>query len=586
MALFWSVVVSVLLTILPSFAQKDDYGPGHVKAKLISSTQSIVPGKPFELGVELEMEPGWHTYSKDPGDAGMPTKVDWQLPDGFSISEFRWPKPKRMDDSGIVSFGYEDKVVLNSTVSPPDKISLSQIEIVGHLRWLACKDICVPGKADLTIVLPVGNNTQALPSKQENIFAILFFAFIGGFILNFMPCVLPVISIKVISLVKQAGEDRRRIFLLGLTFSAGIVLSFLALSGLVIIIRHAGLSVGWGFQFQHPAFVLLMSVIVFLLALSLFGMFYVNASGSQVIDRLSEKEGYVGTFFKGVLATILSTPCTAPFLGTALGFAFAQPDWITALVFFCAALGMAFPYILLTANPRWMSFIPKPGVWMEKFKEAMGFVLLATVVWLLFVLGSQLGESIVIAQLGFLLSLALATWLYSRFLDMTSSLRKRLFIWGLSASVVVCGYYLTLLPFQAELLSGKTASVQTANSTKSDTGYIPYDQNVLDKLLGEGKTVLLDFTAQWCLTCKLNEKTVIENKDVQAKFKDMNVVLMKADWTSQDDRISQKLKQFNRSGVPLYVIYPGKDPAKPIVLPEVITVDLMLEKLNQAGPSL
>jgi thiol:disulfide interchange protein DsbD len=215
-------------------------------------------------------------------------------------------------------------------------------------------------------------------------YAYFALAILGGFILNFMPCVLPVIAIKIISLMEQVNDDPGRVRLQGLTFAAGILSSFLVLGGVVLAARAAGQTVGWGFQMQYPPFVIAMATIIMIFSLSLFGLFYVPVSPGQAqIDKLASKEGLTGTFFKGVLATVLSTPCTAPALGPAVGFAFSQPPIVILGIFEAVGFGMALPYLLLTINPAWLRFIPKPGVWMEKFKESMGFVLLATVVWLL-----------------------------------------------------------------------------------------------------------------------------------------------------------------------------------------------------------
>jgi thiol:disulfide interchange protein DsbD len=388
--------------------------------------------------------------------------------------------------------------------------------------------------------------------------------------------------------VQQAGESPKRVLQLGLTFTAGIISSFMTLAAVVIAVQKAGQNVGWGFQFQYPGFVVAMSVLVTLLALSLFGLFYVSVpAGQGTVDKLASKEGFGGTFFKGVLATILATPCTAPFLGTALGFAFSQPWWVTASIFLSIALGMSFPYLLLTANPKWMRFIPKPGVWMETFKESLGFILLATVLWLLFILGKQLGVDALIWTTAFLLSVAFAAWFISRLTDLNSSRQRKYVVWAIAMMVVLGSYSVCLTKVfgiqpETEKLQPAQASVVPSAGT---IVWEPFSVQKLDQELNANKTVFIDFTADWCLTCKVNEETVINTAPVISQMKALNVVTIKADWTKQNPEITKILQKFGRSGVPLYVIFPAGKPTEPIVLPEVITQEIVLDKLKEAGAS-
>jgi thiol:disulfide interchange protein len=634
----------------------------YVTAKLIADTTAIQPGKPFKLGVELSMKSGWHTYYKESGDAGLPSKIIWHLPAGFTAGPILWEKPSKFDDSGIVTYGYKDKTLLGATITPPATIASGTVDIKADVKWLSCAEICVPGGTSVTLSLPVAKagsaptaaNTQefskvgfegsvkdlktsdpksdgkpavssAVPGgatggrsdgtadgssgnsgltvqprgpdsisvlnqkfniegsaeKPQSLLAYLAMAFIGGLILNCMPCVLPVIAIKVLSLFEQAHDEPARVRLLGLTFSAGIISSFMTLAAIVIAIQATGQSIGWGFQFKYPGTLIAMSAIVLLFAMSLFGLFYVSVPGQTKVDQLANKEGYTGTFFKGVLATILSTPCTAPFLGPALGFAFAQPGWTVALIFFTIGLGMSLPYLLLTAKPDWMRFMPKPGVWMEKFKESLGFILLATVAWLLSILGSELGIEGIIGTTYFLIALAFAAWLVGRFTDLTTESGRKLIVFSIAAAIVASSFYLFVYPLPG--IGLKAQPVAKSESGDSPIKWIPFTVEALDKELFEHKTVLLDFTADWCLTCKFNEKTVLDSEPVVAKIKALHVVPMQADWTVQDPKITQLLNKFNRSGVPLYVIFPASRPNQPIVLPEVINQQMMLEKLEEAG---
>jgi thiol:disulfide interchange protein len=353
-------------------------------------------------------------------------------------------------------------------------------------------------------------------------------------------------------------------------------------------VQATGRSVGWGFLFQYPAFLIGMSVVILLFALSLFGMFYISLPGTQQrVDELARKEGPLGTFFKGVLATILSTPCTAPFLGTAVGFALTQNAWTVLAIFFTIGIGMALPYFALMINPGLIKFIPKPGYWMEKFKEAMGFVLLATVVWLLYVLGTVIGAEGVVRTVAFLVSIGFATWVVSSFTDLSSSPMQKSRAWGVSMLAVGLTFYFCyaalpgfgMLPEQMARMPDKVATLP------NEINWLPFNVSELEKALGKDKTVMLDFTAEWCLTCKVNERTVLDSAPVVEKLKALNVVTMKADWTTQDPQITALLSKFSRPGVPLYVIFPAGKPTQPIVLPEVITPDLVREKLAEAGPS-
>lgn len=608
----------------------------HVQAKLISDVRSVQPGKSFKLGIELTMEPGWHTYYKEPGDSGMPTKIEWMLPPGFKAGELLWEHPQRFDEGRLVTYGYNGKTLIATNIATPQKIGTGTVSIKARVKWLACKEICVPGGTEISSEIPVGGisvpipqivkekfarvgfagsikdierstdrenrstssesktildeklNIQGSPQAPPSLAMYFFFALIGGLILNIMPCVLPVIAIKVLSFFEQADDEPDRIRLLGLTFAAGIIASFLALALTVIAIQKAGQTIGWGFQFQHPLFLVVMSTIVLLLSLSLFSFFYVSVPTGQ-IDQLANKEGYLGTFFKGVLATILSTPCTAPFLGTALGFAFAQPWWIIVGIFFTIGLGMSLPYLLLTAKPEWMRYMPKPGAWMEKFKESMGFVLLATVVWLLGILGSQVGVDGMLWTGFFLVAVAFAAWMVSRFTDLTSTTSRKWVVNTCALLIIAVTFYICVikqgkLGLSVARLTNRHATPNVTQS-KPDMLWQPFSLQLLDKYLHEGYTVLVDFSAEWCLTCKVNEQTVLMSEPVINKLKALNVVALEADWTTQDPTITRLLNKFNRSGVPLYVIFPAGKPTEPIVLPEVITQSLVLKKLDEAGPS-
>ncbi len=614
----------------------------HTTLRMVSDVKEVVPGSTFMLGVELTMQPGWHTYYKESGDAGMPTTIEWVLPPGYKHSALLWQKPHKFDDGGIVTYGYSDKTVIATKMTAPDSIPDGvEQKLVAKVKWLECKEQCIPGSGETSIVLKAGkkgstpqagdkdafsssgfegkltdltsenhgtdsgaaatgketgavtgsvldrNLTPADTQATMPFYAYFALAILGGFILNFMPCVLPVIAIKIISLMEQVNDDPGRVRLQGLMFAAGILTSFLVLGAVVLAAREAGQTVGWGFQMQYPPFVIAMATIIMVFALSLFGLFYVTVSPGQAqIDKLASKEGLTGTFFKGVLATVLSTPCTAPALGPAVGFAFSQSSITILGIFEAVGFGMSLPYLLLTINPKWLRFIPKPGVWMEKFKESMGFVLLATVVWLVSVVGAQVGAGGVEAVGFFLTGVAFAVWVTARFTDLTSTGTRKAVVWSISGLIVAACLYCFILS-RPDLMGAPAAEPGVAKTAVTESGitWQPFTIEDLDKNIALNKTVFLDFTADWCLTCKVNERTVLDSAPVVEQLKALNVVTMKADWTRRDATISKLLQKFQRSGVPLYVVFPAGKGTSPIVLPEVITPSLVVDKLKEAGPS-
>ena len=405
--------------------------------------------------------------------------------------------------------------------------------------------------------------------------AYLLMAVIGGMILNLMPCVLPVISLKALSLVAQGGEEPRRIRQLGLSFSAGVVLTFVVLAAFVIVLKAGGEQIGWGFQFQSPGFVLFLTGLVFILGLSLFGVVTIRLPGSVgALGGMAQGEGLGHSFFNGVLATILATPCTAPFLGTALGFAFSQPAAVVLAVFVAIGAGLSLPYLVLAWQPRWVRFLPRPGAWMERFKQGMGFLLMATVLWLLWVVGKQLGMEAVIWTGAFLLCLALGAWVLGTWIDLRSSKARRWSAWAAALLIALAGYGLFLHP----VVTGPGAG----DAAPGTAGWEEFDVQRLEALLAEDRLLFIDFTAEWCWTCKVNERVVLADPEVRQRFEELDAALIKADWTNRNPEITHMLRAFGRSGVPLYVIFPPGRPREPIVLPEVITKGIVLDGLERA----
>jgi len=410
--------------------------------------------------------------------------------------------------------------------------------------------------------------------SSRGIVTFLFFGFIGGFILNLMPCVLPVISLKIFGFIKQAGQSRQKIFRSGLAFTAGIFAWFIGLALLLIALKAAGRDVTWGgFQFTNAYFVLGLSVVVLVFALNLFGVFEISMpqTATRSVLDWTGAQGDVGSFFQGVFATVLATPCTAPFLGTALGFAFSQSPAVILSMFLAIAAGMSAPYFLLSAQPAWLRFLPQPGPWMLHVKQFMGFLLLATLLFLLYVLGAQRGLDGAIWASCFLLIVAIACWMKGAFIVPTASAAKR------TASAVVM---LVLLIASGVYFIGnkfQSAKIDIAQGQQGD--WQPFTPERLQSERDQGHAVFVDFTAAWCLTCKFNEKAVLENSDVRAAFERHGVVKLKADWTNGDPVITKLLQHFGRPGVPLYVLYPGKS-EEPIVFPELLTKSILLDKLE------
>jgi thiol:disulfide interchange protein len=690
-----SAICLLIFGLAPQGRSQTYQGKQLVHAALVADTKAIVPGKSFTVGLLLQMAPGWHTYWKFSGDAGLPSEIKWNLPPGWKVGEIQWPIPLKTTDPGdIQTYGYQDEVLLMQEINPPQKIDSSSVKLSAEANWLVCERICIPGNASLQIDLPIsatsapansemfarfrrllpqdwpdkkvasanwrragsdlllnisseklandptidfyplpqGNVVTGHPSVQarnekeitfripiessdKNLSSIqglvvfaqhpngndraawqiaspasaaafsappargvatfLFFGFLGGIILNLMPCVLPVISLKIFGFIQQAGQSRQKILRSGLAFAGGIFAWFIGLALLLIVLKAAGREVTWGgFQFTNPYFVLSLSVVVLVFALNLFGVFEISLpqTATRGLLRWTASEGEAGSFFQGVFATVLATPCTAPFLGTALGFAFTQSPAIILAMFIAIAAGMSAPYLLLCAQPAWLRFLPKPGPWMLQVKQFMGFLLLATLLFLLYVLGAQRGLDGAIWASCFLLIVSVACWMIGVFLGPTASVATRRFsILLLLVLLIGSGFYFIGEKFRTSKIPSNTS--QLAGDWQVFT------PGRLQTELAEGHTVFVDFTAAWCLTCKFNEASVLESAAVREAFQRHGIIKLKADWTNGDPVITKLLQQFGRPGVPLYVLYPGKS-EEPIVFPELLTKSIILDKLE------
>ncbi|HUC83607.1 MAG TPA: thioredoxin family protein, partial [Candidatus Acidoferrales bacterium] len=419
------------------------------------------------------------------------------------------------------------------------------------------------------------------PLAPPPLWQMLLYAFIGGLILNIMPCVLPVIALKILGFVNEARSEPRHVRRLGLFYTLGVLASFLVLAGTVIGFRAAGRQAGWGMQFSSPVFIVCLTTLVLLVALNLFGVFEV-ALGGRALDTassLASRSGAPGAFFNGVLATTLATPCTAPFLAPALGFAFAQTASVILLVFLMVGLGLSAPYLVLSWQPAWLKFLPKPGAWMEKFKIAMGFPMLATVVWLFNIAASSYGKNVL--WLGvFLVLVAFAAWVFGEFVQ--RGRRHKLAAACLTLLLLAGAYAFALekeLNWRAPVESDRAGGLK---ESADGIDWQPWSPEAVAAARAAGKPVLVDFTADWCLTCQVNKKTSIEVPSVRAKLKAEDAVALVGDYTHFPHAITAELKRFNRAGVPLVLVYPASTESPAIVLPSILTPGAVLSALNQA----
>lgn len=720
--------------------------------------QGIRAGAAFELGLHIQHAPGWHTYWKNPGDSGLPTRLKPVLPAGMQSEPLRWPLPHAVPIGELVNFGYESDVLLPMTVrvaadyQPPED---GLLQLHARAYWLVCRDVCVPQEGDLRLELPVdtpltereqvfdaartalpsessaavltavqaddvpawvqaakttaieeqtvtqqkaqhvllsaselpaawrGQTLRVFPEQAQTwlhrqpvtqrwlpdgswqavlslqadrlepveavpvvlsppatasaasaaspappalrlvaelsaplppppiqnaaeqqtavvdaagtngtnstnsnltLAAAMFFAFLGGMVLNLMPCVFPVLAIKALSFV-QTDSVRQRV-MGGLAYSLGVVLSFALLGGAVWLLRTAGTAVGWGFQLQSPWFVVTLAMLFVLIALNLFGWFDVRSLLPAGIAGKQAKKPVADAFLSGVLAVAVASPCTAPLMGAALGYAMRVPALSALLVFVALGLGMALPYLLLACVPALARQLPQPGAWMEHFRQFMAFPMLMTVVWLLWVLGLQVSVHFLAAVLLLLVCLVMAVWA----LRLHSRARRWLVI-GLATAIVS----VTLPMAYRQLENNRHTAAPAESLTAVETQWQPWSAALTDTLEEQQQPYFIDFTAAWCITCQYNKANVLNNTAVKQAFARGGVRLLRADWTRQDPAITRALTALNRSGVPVYVLYrpaTASEPAQTLVLSEILDREELLaaleglaERAEQAAPA-
>jgi thiol:disulfide interchange protein DsbD len=707
MARFLALLVTVLVAG-PALAQPSQPASvvktENVRAELVSEVSGVKAGEPFWAGLHLAMRPKWHTYWKNPGDSGLPTEINWKLPDGTRADPIVWPAPNFFNIGGVINYGYHDDVVLLTRVTPAADAS-GQLVLNADANWLVCEDVCIPEEGKFTLSLPVGaaskpadaetralfdkarrsvptespwparfglskagdptlevaakglkpetirdayffpaewgpvaNMAQQKPVVTANAITIplkkgdakaaapqqiagtlvitektgdgeqrqafdvtakvdpnfvpaaapltasgaesislvraLLFALLGGLILNLMPCVFPVLAMKAAAFARLAGHERSVLRRDGLAYTGGVLVAFAAMAAAVIAIRSSVGDVSWGFQFQSPIFSLLIAYLFFVVGLNLAGVFEIRGSFAGVGQGLAAKSGPAGAFFTGVLAVVVATPCTAPFMAAALGFALSQPAPATVAVLLAMGVGLALPYLALSMTPALQRLMPRPGAWMDRLRQFLAFPMFASAVWMIWVLTQQTGPDGVIYALGGMVLIGFAVWLLR--LGSPSSAGtwvKR----GLAAVAV-------LLALGAVLkLEDGPATAASASGGPSPgvnfEGWEKFSRQRMTEAAAAGKPVFVDFTAAWCITCLVNERVALETPATRKAFEQTGTVKLKGDWTNRDPEITSLLKELGRAGVPLYLYWaPGAE--RPKILPQVLTEAAILSELQ------
>lgn len=660
----------------------------HVKARLVSSQAAVAPGQRFTVALEQDIKAHWHTYWRNPGDSGQATTLAWT---GAEAGPIQWPKPAVQPIGPLVNYGYEGRVALLMDLTVPADASVGgRFKPVAEVRWLVCKDVCIPEQVTLgldlavaaagqpgpdaaqidewrravpqpapfavqlkaapqgvqmagptagvtqayffadawgavahsapqalkagadgwTLDLPAGDDPLAAgkplsgvivlttaageqawtvsaampegagkgpgpadlaapadapaapPVADLGLLPALALALLGGLILNLMPCVFPVLSIKALALVNK-GDHKAE----GLAYTAGVLASFAVLAAVLIALRAGGQQVGWGFQFHSPVFVGVVAYLLFIVGLNLSGLFDIGGGFTGIGSSLATRQGLAGSFFTGVLAAVVATPCTAPFMGAALAFALAQPAAVMLAVFLALGLGLALPFLILAFWPAAQRWLPRPGVWMDTFKQALAFPMYGAVVWLLWVLAQQAGPDGVALVLIGLVLIAFGLWWRN------ASGRS-----AVGTAAALAGVVLALG------LSSGIKPVGAAAPAAGSAAYEPYSAERLAELRGQNKPVFVNMTASWCISCLVNERVALSRPEVAEAFAKAGVVYLKGDWTREDPAITAVLKAHGRSGVPLYLYYaPGASQAQ--VLPQILTPGLVIEAVSSANPA-
>jgi suppressor for copper-sensitivity B len=675
----------------PAYAAASDWvGDEHAAARLVAATEAAGNAVTVDGGLEIRLAPGWHTYWRTPGDAGIPTVIDWSGSDNLASAVIAWPAPTRLTLQGLENYVYLDRVLLPIALRPAEPGK--PLRLRASVDYAACAEVCVPYHADLALDLPSGMAApgpeavaiatarsrvpgaldtaglalvsvtvasssatsatmavalrsvgtvlrtpdlfveglrrgsadppiatvteggqlttltmriagvsaseisgakltftvtdgsrraaefDAVPSVKlggdvatPNLIWILAIALLGGLVLNLMPCVLPVLSLKLLGLTRLSGTGRIAARHSLVATAAGVLACFALLAGALIALKAAGAAVGWGIQFQQPWFLAVMAVMTTLFAASLWDWLAIGVpSGIGVAASRQARHPIVDAFLTGVFATLLATPCSAPFVGTAVGFALSRGPMEIAAVFGALGLGLASPYLLLAAAPGTVRLLPRPGAWMIWLRRVLGLGLLGTAAWLVTVLAEEVSLWAA-AMTGMLLAASLAA-LAARALVAPPPLWRRaagsLAALGVATAVIV-----------PTLAARPPTPIHAA-----DTHWKPFDPSALHQAVAAGSIVFVDVTAEWCLTCKVNAAAVLDRSPVAERLRRPGVVAMRADWTRPDPAIAAYLQSFGRYGVPLDVVYgPGRPDGE--ALPELLTSGMVVDALDRAAGS-
>jgi thiol:disulfide interchange protein DsbD len=591
-----SLGLVLLFIIAPLWA----FAESPVRASLSAESPSLRPGGEVILDLHIDIEPGWHVYGPSVADTGLPTTLSWKLPPGFGALPPDWPPAERFSLLGVDSEGYAGRLLLRAHVQVPRTAKPgSSVEIGLKAEWLACRVECTPGEAELAISLPVDAATQsAIPEPGLSLALALLLAFVGGLVLNLMPCVLPVLSLKLLVFAKRSSEGRSA-FAQALYFAAGVLASFWALAGILIALRSGGMAIGWGFQLQDPAFVAIAATLFFLIGLSLFGVFELGSGLSRLGALGSGREAALAAFLNGFLAALVATPCSAPFMGAAIGFALTRGLATVLLVFTALGLGMASPMVALSAFPGLLARLPKAGPWTVRLRQALGFPMMAAVAWLCFALSDLAGLPALLSLLEGLLATSLGAWIWGSWASAGRRPATRIAAASAAIALVAGGIAWSTRPAalsatRAESAEGPPAARAVSSAPgpsgpggvtgareAADPFWRPWSEDALAEIRSEGRPVFVDFTASWCLSCRLNEAVALNDPRLRRRFGELGVVALKADWTARDDAIARALASLGRASVPTYVLYvPGA--AAPAILPEILTPAIALRYLDRS----
>ena len=587
-------------------------GTAHLDAHIswLVCQDQCVPGK-AHLGLNLNVQPDapGPTQEAKSGALGEAlTALPMSLPTNYTVSAhadakriaIRLIDGTRQKDLEYFPFDHDADPMINAAEQVVEPRSDGAVLYVDRSPQVATLNslhglLKLSGTRAYDVTIPVAmgeigtSGSSGATLGHMTAAAAIGLAFLGGILLNLMPCVFPVLFLKALGLVQTTANadenSRRKLLTHGLMYALGIVVSFWAIVGVLLAVRAGGSQVGWGFQLQSPAFVAVLACFLFLFAMSLAGQFDFGLSLMSAGDSLARRQGYAGSFFTGVLATVVATPCTGPFMGAAIGFAVVQPPVLAFAVFTSLALGLALPYVLLSWQPAWARMLPKPGAWMEILKQLTAIPLFLTVIWLTWIYGQAFSSADAVSQVSYLLIgflvLAISGWALGR--------------WPASRAGQIAALLLALvalwIPLQERrhaMLRSAEAAVSANTTTEANAGPLvwkPYSDQAISESRAAGRPVFIDFTASWCLSCQVNERLVLKSSEVQNQFRQRNFTLLRADWTNEDEAITNKLASLGRAGVPTYVLYPAAQSTGPDVLPEVLTKDLVLKAIRKDAPS-